>query len=91
MSEKKELKDNDLIVLSSLHEGEEGRVYSILGRRGMLSRLAAMGLVPGTKIKVLRNSWGPVIILASNTRLAIGRGQATKILIAKDHVSPAEK
>ncbi|NWF51740.1 MAG: ferrous iron transport protein A [Nitrospirae bacterium] len=91
MSEKKELKEKDLYMLSSLREGEEGSIYSIFGRRGILNRLASMGLVPGTKIKVLRNSWGPVIVLASNTRLAIGRGQATKIFIAKDHVSPFEK
>ncbi len=92
MPEKKELKDKDknlnrhLVMLSSLREGEGGIVHSILGRRGMISRLAAMGLAPGIEIRVLRNSWGPVIVLTANTRVAIGRGQASKILIAKDQV-----
>lgn len=97
MSEKKELKRKDnvisknLLLLTSLREGEEGTVHSISGKRGMANRLAAMGLVPGTKIKVLRNSWGPVIVLASNTRVAIGKGQASKILISRDQMTSAEE
>lgn len=97
MSEKKELKEKDrglnknLLLLSSLREGEEGTVHSMSGKRGMTNRLAAMGLVPGTKIKVLRNSWGPVMVLASNTRVAIGKGQACKILIERDQKTSAEE
>jgi Fe2+ transport system protein FeoA len=97
MSEKKELKEKDrglnknLLLLSSLREGEEGTVHSMSGKRGMTNRLAAMGLSPGTKIKVLRNSWGPVIVLASNTRVAIGKGQACKILIERDQKTSAEE
>ncbi|MGQ9569961.1 MAG: FeoA family protein [Thermodesulfovibrionales bacterium] len=90
MPEKEELKDKDLkrhlVLLSSLREGERGTIHSIMGRRGMISRLAAMGIAPGIEIRVLRNSWGPVIVLSANTRVAIGRGQASKILIAKDQV-----
>ncbi len=90
MPEKKDLKDEDLnrdlVLLSSLGEGEVGTIHSILGRTGMINRLAAMGLAPGAEVKVLRNSWGPVIVLTANTRVAIGRGQASKILIAKDQV-----
>lgn len=90
MPEKRDLNRN-LVLLSSLREGESGTVHSILGGIGMINRLAAIGLAPGAEVKVLRNSWGPMIVLAANTRVAIGRGQASKILIAKNCIDVKEK
>lgn len=75
----------DLFPVISLVEGEEGIVHSILGGRGLIIRLAAMGIAPGIRIKILRNSGGPVVILTSGTRVAIGRGQASRIMIIKSH------
>lgn len=73
----------DLFPLISLVEGEEGVVHSISGGRGLTSRLASMGIAPGIRIKILRNSGGPVVILTNGTRVAIGRGQASRIMIIK--------
>lgn len=84
MSEEKKIKDTkNLLPLSSLGEGEEGIVYSISGRRGITNRLAAMGIAPGIKVKVLINSSGSLLVLANRTRIAIGKGQARKITIIK--------
>jgi ferrous iron transport protein B len=42
-----------------------------------------MGIVPGTRIKVLRSGGRLVIVFASDTRIALGRGQAAQILVVK--------
>ncbi|HOJ43722.1 MAG TPA: FeoB small GTPase domain-containing protein, partial [Syntrophorhabdaceae bacterium] len=75
--------DKELIPVSDLNEGEEGVVYSFSGGQKLISRLASIGIVPGAKIKVLRNTGGLIIIFASDTRIALGRGQADKIIIAR--------
>jgi ferrous iron transport protein B len=76
--------DSELSPITSFEEGEEGIVYLVSGGESLASRLAGMGIAPGTRIKVLRKSGGLTIILASETRVALGRGQAEKILAVKD-------
>ena len=63
--------NDDLLPITSLDEGEEGIVYSLAGGEGFSSRLAGMGIVPGIKIKVLRNISGLIIVFASDTRIAL--------------------
>ncbi len=75
--------DNELFPVISLGESEEGVVRLVSGGEGLTSRLAGMGIIPGTRIRVLRNTGGLVIVLASDTRIALGRGQAEKILVVK--------
>lgn len=69
------------IPLSMLAEGEEGRIVSIRGGYGLMRRLAELGFNPDTKIKVLRASRGPVVVLLRESRIAIGRGVAMKIFV----------
>lgn len=69
-----------------MEEGEEGFVYILSGGEGFVNRLAGMGIITGTRIKVLRNSGGRVIVLASDTRLALGKGQTDKILVLRKHL-----
>lgn len=75
--------DNELFPVTSLEENEEGVVHLLSGGRGLTSRLAAMGIIPGIKIRVLRNSGRQIIVFASDTRVALGKGQADKILVEK--------
>ncbi len=75
--------DNEYLPITSLNEGDEGIVYLLAGGEGLTSRLAGMGIVPGIKIKVLRNIGNLIIVLASDTRIALGKGQAKKILVIK--------
>jgi Fe2+ transport system protein FeoA len=76
--------DKKLFPVTSLKEGKEGVIHSISGGLSLISRLAGMGVIPGTEIKVLLNNRGPVIVLVNNTRVALGRGQASKILVVFD-------
>jgi ferrous iron transport protein B len=82
--------NEDVFPLSSIAEGEGGVVHLLYGGKAFVSRLAAMGIITGTKVKVLRNSGGQVIVLASDTRIALGRGQADKILVVKRDKDIAE-
>jgi ferrous iron transport protein B len=75
--------DREVFPLTLFKEGEEGFVYLLSGGEGFTSRLAGMGIIAGTRIKVLRNTGGQVIVLASDTRIAFGKNQADKILVVK--------
>ena len=80
--------ENLVSTVTSMREGEEGVVDAIGGGERLTSRLASMGIVPGTTIKVLRNSAGSVIVLASDTRLALGKLEASRIFVSR--MAPAE-
>ncbi len=70
------------MVLSNVESGKEVILVSIDGGRGVRSKLYSMGLVPGVALTVLnRNGVGPVMIALKDSRLAIGRGMAQKIIV----------
>ena len=65
-----------------MKEGEEGIVVSILDGLMSTKRLADLGIIPNTKIKVLKKAlFGPIEISAKDSKLVIGRGLASKILV----------
>ncbi|WP_456365040.1 FeoA family protein [Thermococcus sp.] len=73
-----------IVPLSDLRPGESGVVINLLGGPNFRGRLYAMGLAPGVIIRVLdRFQFGPVIIEAGGTRLAVGRNMAAKIMVRK--------
>ena len=50
----------------------------------LTSRLAAMGLSAGARLVVLQNSGhGPMLVNVRDTRIALGRGEASKVLVEK--------
>ncbi len=70
------------VSLASVKHGVEVTIIEIDGGFGIRRKLADMGLVPGTRVKVMnRNTLGPVILAVRNYRLAIGRGVASKIKV----------
>lgn len=83
--------NNEAVSLITLREGEEGIVHAIQGGERLTSRLAGMGMVPGVKVKILRNTAGAIIALASETRVALGRGEASRIQVRRTHVAPQRK
>ena len=69
-------------TLIKLKEGQVAEIVSVAGGWRATQRLADLGLTPGTKIKVLRKApWGPVEIEVRGSRLVLGRGLASKILV----------
>jgi ferrous iron transport protein A len=68
--------------LSELPAGARIVVRRVDGGRGLLGRLAALGLVVGSEVEVLQNSQeGPMLVRARNTRVALGRNEASKVLV----------
>jgi len=58
-------------------------VTEIQGGRGLTARLTDMGLTPGVEVEIVSNSGGgPVIVSIGDTRLALGRGMANKIMVS---------
>ena len=48
-------------------------------------RLNHMGLVPGAKVRMLKNNApGPVIVAVKDTRLCLGRGVACRVMVKPD-------
>jgi Fur family ferric uptake transcriptional regulator len=77
------LKDRTcLMSLANAHEGELGIVEECYGGSGAQLRLATLGMRKGDEVEVITNSGsGQLIVAVNNTRLAIGRGVASKVLV----------
>ena len=73
-------------MISSILElevGMKGKILEIRGGRNVKQRLTDLGLTVGTEIILLDKSpfTGPILLLVRGSRLAIGRGIATKIIV----------
>jgi ferrous iron transport protein A len=69
--------------LTIVQPGRRVQLVSVSAGYGLQGRLAAMGLVPGVEIEVLRNSMhGPFLIAVKGSRIMLGRGMAQKIMVA---------
>jgi Fe2+ transport system protein FeoA len=68
--------------LSGVSEGETVTIVAVNAGQGLKSRLAVMGLMPRTQIKVMNNGHpGPFVVGVKNARIMLGRGMADKILV----------
>ncbi len=71
------------IPLASLAPNQEGIVQYLAGGRGLISRLATLGFTPGARVNMVQNfGRGPIIVMVRDTRIALGRGEAQKIIVA---------
>jgi ferrous iron transport protein A len=62
-----------------------GLIVSLNGGRGLVSRLAALGFVPGARVSMVQNyGHGPLIVMVRQARVALGRGEAMKILVQQE-------
>ncbi|HOG07371.1 MAG: ferrous iron transport protein A [Syntrophales bacterium] len=70
--------------LNDLRSGEGGKISRINGGRGMVGRLAALNIRPGSRITKLNDGFmrGPVTIELDRTQIAIGFGMAARIMVA---------
>jgi ferrous iron transport protein B len=74
------------VPLSTLKEGDAAYVHALTGGNAFVSRLASMGIAQATRLKVFRHGGGgPIIVQVGDGRVALGTGEADKILV---HVIP---
>ncbi|BAD84904.1 iron(II) transport protein A [Thermococcus kodakarensis KOD1] len=71
-----------MMPLAFVEEGRRAVIRGIAGGRGVIHRLAELGLSPGTEVVVVRNQMaGPMMVTVRGTQLALGRGLAMKIQV----------
>jgi len=70
-------------TLADLEQGMEAVVRNVVAGYGLARRLADMGITPGTIIRVVRRNafMGPIEVEVRGTRLLLGRGVASKVLV----------
>lgn len=73
---------NGPIPLDNLPVGHQATIEAVAGGRGLVNRLATLGFIPGQRVDMVQNfGVGPLIVTVQNTRIALGRGEARKILV----------
>ena len=74
-----------LVPLVNLASGETGVVSDIIGGRGVINRLNALGIIPGKKIIKISAMMlhGPVVVRVGSAEIALGFGMANKIIISR--------
>ena len=71
-----------MVPLSLIDRGRKARLHRVCAGRRLTARLASMGLVPGVEVEVVNSSAkGPFIVSVKGTRLILGRGMVSKILV----------
>jgi len=71
------------ICLADMENGQTGIIISMHDGKKASKRLADLGLKPGTEIKVRSRTLfsGPVQIEVNGSKLVLGRGLASKIVV----------
>ena len=73
---------HELRALSDLETGTHGLVRKFLGGKDFVNHLLVLGFTIGVELVVMQNyGRGPVIVLVRNVRIALGRGEAFKVLV----------
>ena len=68
--------------LSTVTPGRSVVLHKVRAGCGLISRLAAMGLMPGATVHVHRNDrTGPVVLGLHGGKLILGRGMADKVSV----------
>jgi DtxR family Mn-dependent transcriptional regulator len=75
--------NQNLVSISNLKQGQCGKIYFIRGGHNVLQRLLDMGLTPGTEICAVRVAplGGPVELFVRGSKLALGKGVASKVFV----------
>jgi Fe2+ transport system protein FeoA len=65
---------------TDLGSGERGVVAAVEGPAETVERLAAMGLVPGCALRIVRGG-SPMTVAVGDARFALGRGWSDALLV----------
>jgi Fe2+ transport system protein FeoA len=68
--------------LAVVQEGRTVKVKNVHAGFGLMRRLMEMGFIKDAKLRVIKSSYnGPMIVALNNTRFALSRGIAMKIMV----------
>jgi Fe2+ transport system protein FeoA len=72
----------DSIQLAELKPGAQAIFIEFPQGRNLTGRLISLGFTPGVEIEVKQNhGHGPLLVAVRGTFVALGRGEASKILV----------
>ena len=72
------------VPLTKLGPRQEGAVMELRGGRGFVARLATLGFTPGALLTMVQNfGSGPLIVRVRDARIALGRGEAAKVIVVR--------
>lgn len=72
------------IPLAEIATGEAATLLVFQDGRTVNNRLASLGFTPGVRVNMTQNyGRGPLIVTVRGTRVALGRGEATRIIVER--------
>jgi ferrous iron transport protein A len=78
----KVMPNDKMKAVSDLLPGRRGVVRLLRGGEEFTHRMVALGFTPGVELMVVQNyGRGPIIVTVRDTRVALGRGEALKVLV----------
>jgi ferrous iron transport protein A len=85
MAASRRVTDPGLTTLAELPTGGVGVVARLGGGTAFRTRLMALGFATGTEVTVVQNNRrGPLMVSVLGSQIALGRGEAGKVLVAKN-------
>lgn len=73
-----------MVPLSEVGPGAQVRVVELWTGSGLRSRLAQLGLFPGSSLEVLTNDRGHVVIRVRSAIVSLSKGIASKVLVEEE-------
>jgi len=73
--------ENSSFPLTMASRGQLVSLTRISAGRKLTHRLTELGLTPGVNFEVLHDHGGPLLLAVRDSRLALGRGMASKIFV----------
>ena len=69
--------------LAMADEGVDVRIVALRAGRGVDLRLTELGLNVGSEVRVVQRQGGGLLVARGETRIAIGGGMATKVMVVQ--------
>ena len=71
-------------LLAEALQGQRYLIHQLRGGKDFVSRMTALGFTEGAEIEVIQNFGnGPLLTLVRGVRVALGRGEALKVMVLK--------
>ncbi len=73
----------DVVTLVSMRPGQSGVIVEVRGGRGIVERLAVLGIRPGKRVVKVSSMLlgGPVTVEIDRAQIAVGSQMAARILV----------
>lgn len=75
--------DGQVFPLLMAGEGRKVRICLLQGGKSLVMRLTELGLNQGCEVRVVQRQHGGLIVARGETRIALGGGMASKILVTE--------